>query len=84
MHQDFHAAEGDNFRLVVGAAKIGIARHDGDGRDELQLQWNHSVADIAGVEDVVDAGEDFFDARVEIAVSVRYDSDLHHYLSNSE
>ena len=75
--RNFLSASVDHFRFLERQAEVGVAEHGGDGRDEFQFQFNQRVADVAGVQDVIHARENFFHARVEKAVRVGNDADFH-------
>ena len=69
--------QGDNFRFPIIEAVVIVAEDGGDGSDLFELKNDPRQADVAGVEDVFDAGEEFGDARVEVIMGVRDDADFH-------
>lgn len=77
LHQKFPPAEFGHFSFLIGHSKIGVAEHDRHRRDLLQLKCEVGVADVARVQDVIHAGEEVLDARIQPAMGVGDDPDFH-------
>lgn len=75
--EEFAPVQRDDFRLAVVEAVIVVAEDGGDGGDGFQLENDPRQADVAGVENVIDALEEFRNARVEEVMSVGDDADFH-------
>ena len=56
---------------------IRVAAHGRYRRDLLQLQEDCVLADVAGMEDVVHAGEEIRDSWVEEVMGIGDDADAH-------
>ena len=76
MDEEFPRRQLDDFRFLERQAHVGVAINGGDGRDFLQLGNDGGVADVARVQNVVHAGKQFQDFRVEEIVRVRNDADF--------
>ena len=74
--EKFFSAERNDFCLPEVEAEIRVAEDGGDGRDEFQFQFNHRLADVARVQDVIHARKNFLHARVEETVGVGKDADF--------
>ena len=68
-----HVAE-----TLVAQAAICVAEHGRNGRDGAQRGEERFVADVASVQDVLDAGEQRGDPRIEMAVRVADETDFHY------
>ena len=77
VEEKFAPGQRDDFRLAVVEAVIVVAEDGGDGGDGFQLENDPRQADVAGVENVIDALEEFRNARVEEVMSVGDDADFH-------
>lgn len=75
------AAQGHSRGLarVAQTEAVDVARHRGDGRDGAQLEEHFFAADVAAVEDVIDAREGRVDFLPEEAVGVGDDADAHQH-----
>ena len=56
---------------------VGVAEHGRDGRDGAQLIEQRFAADVTGVQDVLDAGKQIGDARIEMTVRIADEADFH-------
>lgn len=63
--------------IGAGARGVDVATDGGDGRDLLKGAEDGDLADVAGVEDMVDAGEGGERLGTEEAVGVGEDADAH-------
>jgi len=77
MHEELSPAQFNDFRQFQVQSRIGIAHDRSDGRDGLKFMQEHVRSNITGVENVINAGEQLFDARVKKVVRVRDDADAH-------
>jgi len=81
MNEKFAPIQFNNFRLPELQARIVSIAEDGrDRRNLFKLQDQPSLADVAAVQDVVNAGEEFGYFRIEEVVSIRDDADAEHKL----
>lgn len=70
MDQKLESAEHHDLQGAEQGIVIAIAHHGGDGRDAFQPGDNASAADVAGVEDVFDTGEEGGNPWIQFAVGV--------------
>ena len=75
--QNLAAAQFDHFRFLERQQLVGIPRHGGDRGDLLELMSDPGRADVARVNDVLDAVEELRNFRVEEIVGIRDDADFH-------
>jgi hypothetical protein len=80
VEEKFSAGELEDFGVAEVEGFIGIAGDGGHGSDVFKLEDDEGQADVASVEDVVNAFEEGGDLRVEIIVGVGDDADFHGWL----
>ena len=72
------SAQFPEFRLPIADARIiRVSQHRRDRRDVLQVEDDGRIANVASMQDVVHAGEELRDARVEETVRVGKDAEFH-------
>lgn len=83
-HQNFATCESQNHalgKLADQREAIDVTIHRRDRRDAAQLGNDLRFADVSGVQDVIDAGEEIKNSRMHFAVCVGDDAYLHkHFL----
>jgi len=77
MDQEWGSVERDGFGFFEGEAFVIVAQNGGDGGDEAEFEDEEGGADVAGVEDVIGAGENAFDPGIEVAVGIGDDANFH-------
>src|SRR5882724_11938456 len=82
MDEEFFPRELHNFRFAKWNPAVRVSQNGGDGRDFLQLHDNRGEADVARVQNVSHAREQFENFRVEKSVRVGNDADFHAFASS--
>ena len=77
VEEEFAAGEVDDFGFAKGGVEVVVAENGSDGGDLFEGVDDGSRPDVAAVEDVIDACEEFGQARIEEAVGFGNDADLH-------
>lgn len=75
--QEFSPRNFNGFGNSIADVVIAIAQHGRDRRNQTKFNDDRGVADIACVQDVIYAGKNGLDTRIEVAVRVRNHADFH-------
>ena len=81
VNEEFLPGEREDLGLAIGQPRIIVAQHGSDGRDGLQFEDDLVEPDVAAVQNVGDALEDFVDSWIKVSVRVRDKPDLHGAMS---
>ena len=76
MEENFYTADFQAGRERKTEVAVAVAQHGGHGRDALKFENHGGKADVAGMEDVVNALENFFDMQVKVSVRVGDNTDF--------
>src|SRR5581483_3702146 len=77
MHEKFLPLDFDDFRFLERHVHVRVSINRRDRSDFFQFQNDGGKADVARVQNMLDAREQFENFRVEIAVGVRNDAYFH-------
>jgi hypothetical protein len=81
MDEELPAGQVNQFGFAEGESFVDVTENNGDRRDLFELKFHPDGTQVARMEDVIDSIKQVGNLRIEVAVRVRQDPDLHGRLS---